>query len=66
MEKKQTLTNNEIKKDIINALKNPPEESKSSYKIQMVATAIIFILFIVIECIYQILCRGKNYEKIYG
>ena len=53
MEKKQTLTNNEIKKDIINALKNPPEESKSSYKIQMVATAIIFILFIVIECIYH-------------
>jgi hypothetical protein len=32
MAKKQILTNTEIEKDIIGALKKPPEMSKESYK----------------------------------
>ena len=54
MAKKQILTNVEIEKDIISAIKNPPKESESSYKISTLICIIIAVLLVVIEFIYPI------------
>ena len=54
MVKKHILTNTEIEKDIITALKNPPKESKASNKKSTVVAIIIAILLVVIEFIYPI------------
>ena len=54
MAKKQILTNAEIEKDIISALKNPPKESEASYKRRTVPCIIIAVLLVAIECIYPI------------
>ena len=54
MAKKQILTNAEIEKDIISALKNPPKESEASYKRWTIPCIIIAILLAVIEFIYPI------------
>ena len=52
MVKKQTLTNVEIEKDIISALKNPPKESEASYKRSTLPCIIIAVLLVVFEFIY--------------
>ena len=54
MANKQILTNAEIEKDIISALKNPPKESKKSYKRWTIPCIIIAIVLFVIEFIYPI------------
>ena len=54
MAKKQILTNAEIEKDIIGALKNLPKESEVSYKRWTIPCIIIAILLVVIEFIYPI------------
>ena len=54
MAKKQLLTNAEIEKDIISALKNPPKESEKSYKRWTIPCIIIAVLLVVIEFIYPI------------
>ena len=52
--KKQILTNTEIEKDIINALKNPPNMSEASYKKLTIPAIIIDVLLVVIEFIYPL------------
>ena len=52
---KHTLTNAEIEKDIINALKNPPEMSKSSNGKWMIVAIIALVPLILIELIYPAL-----------
>ena len=52
---KHTLTNSEIEKDIINALKNPPEMSKSSNGKWMIVAIIALVPLILIELIYPAL-----------
>jgi len=52
MAKKQILTNAEIVKDIISALKHPPRESEASYKRWTIPCVIIALLLVVIEFIY--------------
>jgi hypothetical protein len=52
--KKQILTNVEIEKDIINALKNPPKEAEASYKRLTLPCIITAVLLVVIEFIYPI------------
>ena len=54
MENKHFLTNTEIEKDIITALKNPPKESEASNHKSTIVAIIIAILLIVIEFIYPI------------
>ncbi len=51
MAKKQILTNAEIKKDIVSALKNPPKEAEASYKRSTLACIIIAVLLVVIALI---------------
>ena len=55
MAKKQILTNTEIEKDIISALKHPPRESEASNKRWTIPCIIIAILLVVIEFIYPML-----------
>lgn len=52
MAKKQILTNEEIEKDIISAIKNPPSSSEASYKGFTIPCIIIALFLIVIEYIY--------------
>ena len=52
MAKKQIVTNVEIEKDIVDAMKNPPEESERSYKSFTVPAIIIAVIMVVIEFIY--------------
>ena len=52
MAKKQIVTNVEIEKDIVDAIKNPPEESERSYKSFTVPAIIIAVIMVVIEFIY--------------
>ena len=52
MTKKQILTNAEIEKDIITALKNPPKQSEVSYKKSTLIAIIIAILLVILEFIY--------------
>lgn len=52
MAKKQILTNAEIEKDIVSALKNPPKELETSYKRRMLPCIIIALVLVVIEFIY--------------
>jgi ABC-type multidrug transport system fused ATPase/permease subunit len=47
MAKKHIVTNVEIEKDIISALKNPPKQSKESYKKGMFPAIIFAVLFFV-------------------
>ncbi len=54
MAKKQILTNVEIEKDLVDALKNPPKESEVSYKKFTIPAIIIAALLVVIEFIYPI------------
>lgn len=54
MANKQILTKTEIEKDIINALKNPPNMSEASYKKTTIPAIIIAVLLVVIEFIYPI------------
>lgn len=54
MVKKQTLTDTEIEKDIVNSLKNPPKESEASYKRRTIPCFILAILLVIIEFIYPI------------
>ena len=54
MVKKHILTNTEIEKDIITALKNPPKESEASNKKSTIIAIIIAVLLVVIEFIYPI------------
>ena len=54
MENKHFLTNTEIEKDIITALKNPPKESETSNHKSAIVVIVIAILLIVIEFIYPI------------
>ena len=54
MARKQILTNTEIEKDIISALKNPPKESEASHKRWTIPCIIIAILLVIIEFIYPI------------
>ena len=51
MAKKQIVTNVEIEKDIVYAIKNPPEESERSYKSFKVPAIIIAVIMVVIEFI---------------
>lgn len=53
MSQKQTLTNVEIEKDIIHALKHPPKESETSYQRWTVLYIIIAILLVAIEFAYK-------------
>lgn len=54
MIQKEILTNKEIEKDIITALKNPPRESEASYKKWTVPAIIIALILFIIEFIYPI------------
>ena len=54
MAKKQIVTNVEMEKDIIDAIKNPPKESERSYKRLTIPAIIIAILLVVIEFIYPV------------
>ena len=54
MAKKQILTNTEIEKDIICALKNPPNLPESSYKKMIIPTVIAVGLLVMIEFIYPL------------
>ena len=54
MANKHFLTNTEIEKDIITALKNPLKESEASNRKYTIVAIIIAILLIVIEFIYPI------------
>jgi hypothetical protein len=54
MAKKEILTNAEIEKDIINALKNPPNTPKASFQKMKIPCAIIAVLLVVIGFIYPI------------
>ena len=54
MAKKQTLTDTEIEKDIVNSLKNQPKESEASYKRRIIPCFILAILLVIIEFIYPI------------
>ena len=54
MDNKHFLTNTEIEKDIITALKNPPKESEASNHKFTIVAIIIAILLIVIEFIYPL------------
>ena len=51
MPKKQVITNSEIEKDIIGALKNPPRASEASYKKWTIPAAVIAIALIVVVAI---------------
>ena len=55
MAKKQILTNTEIEKDIIAALKNPPKMAEASYEKGTVPAIILAILLVIIEFIYPLL-----------
>ena len=52
MEKKQLLTNKEIEKDIITALKNPHKESEESYKKGTIPAIIVAVFLFVLGFIY--------------
>lgn len=54
MTKKQVLTNAEIEKDLISALRNPPKESEASYKRSTPICILIVVLLIIIEFFYPI------------
>ena len=54
MAKKQIVTNVEIEKDIVDAIKNPPKESERSYKRFTIPAIIIAVLLVAIEFIYPI------------
>ena len=54
MSKKQIVTNIEVEKDIVDAIKNSPKESEKSYKSFTLPAIIIVILLVVIEFIYPI------------
>lgn len=54
MAKKQILTNVEIEKDIVDAIKNPPKESEAYYKKLTIPAIIIAVILVVIEFIYPI------------
>jgi len=54
MAKKQMVTNVEIEKDIVDAIKNPPKESERSYKRFTIPAIIIAILLVAIEFVYPI------------
>ncbi len=55
MAKRQILTNAEIEKDIIAALKKPPNLSKASYKKSTIPGFIIAVFLVVIEFINPII-----------
>ena len=52
MAKKQIVTNIEIEKDIVDAIKNPPKESERSYKSFTIPAIIIVVLLVGIEFVY--------------
>ena len=54
MAKKQTVTNLEIKKDLISALKKPPKESKAFDRRMTVVAIIVACFLVVMEFIYPI------------
>ena len=54
MSEKQILTNVEIEKDIVDAIKNPPKELERSYKSSLFFCFIIAVILVVIEFIYPI------------
>ena len=54
MAKKQIITNVEIEKDIVDAIKNPPKELEKSYKRFTIPTIIIAILLVAIEFVYPV------------
>ena len=53
MSKKQIFTDAEIEKDIINALKHPPRQTKSSDTKTRIVAVIIACVLLVIEIIYS-------------
>ena len=53
MPKKQEFTDREIEKDIINALRNPPRQTKSSDTKTRIAAVIIACALLVIEILYS-------------
>lgn len=48
------ITKAEIEKDIVEAIKNPPRESKASYRKFTIPAIVIAIVLIVIEFIYPV------------
>ena len=63
MPKKQTFTDAEIKKDLICALKHPPEESERSFDTASWVVFGIFIASIVVIYFYHLfllLSRGRQ------
>lgn len=52
--KKQILTNAEIEKDIVSALRHPPKESEASYQKWKIPAVLVAIFFVVIEFFYPL------------
>ena len=66
MDEKLILTNNEIEKDIRNALKNPPYESEKSYRRKPFIIIAAFILLVILAIIWPVVVLSTIFVFLIG